>query len=129
MRKLNSMAIFFSLLFAALFTLMAACDAQLDGKGESEALENEKLGREIWESKENQEIWSLQTQFIARVESALERGYSIDQLKQAARLPATATGETPLFAEMVFGDQKTVMGRIKGMNLVNHKILFEVEAE
>ncbi len=29
----------------------------------------------------------------------------------------------------IFGDQKTVMGRIKGMNLVNHKILFEVEAE
>jgi predicted RNA-binding protein len=25
----------------------------------------------------------------------------------------------------IFGDQKTVKGRIKGMNLVNHKILFE----
>lgn len=25
----------------------------------------------------------------------------------------------------IFGDQKTVKGRIKGMNLVDHKILFE----
>ena len=25
----------------------------------------------------------------------------------------------------IFGDQKTVKGRIKGMNLVNHKIFFE----
>lgn len=25
----------------------------------------------------------------------------------------------------IFGDQKTVKGRIKSMNLVNHKILFE----
>jgi predicted RNA-binding protein len=25
----------------------------------------------------------------------------------------------------IFGDQKVVKGRIKGMNLVNHKILFE----
>jgi predicted RNA-binding protein len=25
----------------------------------------------------------------------------------------------------LFGDQKTVKGRIKAMNLVNHKILFE----
>ncbi len=25
----------------------------------------------------------------------------------------------------IFGDQKTVKGHIKGMNLVNHKILFE----
>lgn len=25
----------------------------------------------------------------------------------------------------IFGDQKTVKGIIKGMNLVNHKILFE----
>ncbi len=25
----------------------------------------------------------------------------------------------------IFGDQKTVKGRIKAMNLVNHKILFE----
>jgi predicted RNA-binding protein len=25
----------------------------------------------------------------------------------------------------IFGEQKTVKGRIKGMNLVNHKILFE----
>ena len=25
----------------------------------------------------------------------------------------------------IFGDQKTVKGRIKGMNLVNHKIIFE----
>ena len=25
----------------------------------------------------------------------------------------------------IFGDQKIVKGRIKGMNLVNHKILFE----
>ena len=25
----------------------------------------------------------------------------------------------------IFGGQKTVRGRIKGMNLVNHKILFE----
>ena len=29
----------------------------------------------------------------------------------------------------IFGDQKTVNGRIKGMNLVNHKILFEVAAD
>ncbi|HUV78607.1 MAG TPA: CooT family nickel-binding protein [Desulfobacterales bacterium] len=29
----------------------------------------------------------------------------------------------------IFGDQKTVKGRIKGMNLVNHKILFEVQAD
>jgi predicted RNA-binding protein len=29
----------------------------------------------------------------------------------------------------IFGDQKTVNGRIKGMNLVDHKILFEVTAE
>jgi len=26
----------------------------------------------------------------------------------------------------IFGDQKTVKGCIKGMNLVNHKILFEI---
>jgi predicted RNA-binding protein len=25
----------------------------------------------------------------------------------------------------IFGDQKTIKARIKGMNLVNHKILFE----
>jgi len=25
----------------------------------------------------------------------------------------------------IFGDQKTVKGRIKGMNLVNHRIIFE----
>ncbi|MFX1369121.1 MAG: CooT family nickel-binding protein [Promethearchaeota archaeon] len=25
----------------------------------------------------------------------------------------------------IFGDQKSVKGRIKGMNLVNHKIFFE----
>jgi len=25
----------------------------------------------------------------------------------------------------IFGDQKIVKGRIKGMNLVNHKIIFE----
>ena len=29
----------------------------------------------------------------------------------------------------IFGDQKTVKGRIKGMNLVNHKILFEPQTE
>lgn len=29
----------------------------------------------------------------------------------------------------VFGDQKTVKGRIKVMNLVDHKILFEARAE
>ena len=29
----------------------------------------------------------------------------------------------------IFGDQKTVKGRIKGMNLLNHKILFEAQAE
>ena len=29
----------------------------------------------------------------------------------------------------IFGEQKTVKGRIKGMNLVNHKILFEVQAD
>jgi len=27
----------------------------------------------------------------------------------------------------IFGDQKTVKGRIKGMNLVDHKILFEMQ--
>jgi predicted RNA-binding protein len=29
----------------------------------------------------------------------------------------------------IFGDQKMVKGRIKGMNLVNHKILFEAQAD
>jgi len=29
----------------------------------------------------------------------------------------------------IFGDQKTVKGRIKGMNLVNHRILFEAQAD
>ncbi len=29
----------------------------------------------------------------------------------------------------IFGDQKTVKGRIKRMNLVNHKILFEPQPE
>jgi predicted RNA-binding protein len=29
----------------------------------------------------------------------------------------------------IFGDQKTVKGRIKAMNLVNHKILFEAHAD
>jgi predicted RNA-binding protein len=29
----------------------------------------------------------------------------------------------------IFGDQKTVKGRIKGMNLVNHKIFFEETSE
>ncbi len=29
----------------------------------------------------------------------------------------------------IFGDQKTVKGRIKGMNLVNHKIFFESQTE
>ena len=29
----------------------------------------------------------------------------------------------------IFGDQKTVKGRIKGLNLVNHKILFEAQAD
>ena len=29
----------------------------------------------------------------------------------------------------IFGDQKTVKGRIRSMNLVNHKILFEPEAD
>jgi len=29
----------------------------------------------------------------------------------------------------IFGDQKTVKGKIKGMNLVNHKILFEPQPE
>jgi predicted RNA-binding protein len=28
----------------------------------------------------------------------------------------------------IFGDQKTVKGRIKEMNLVNHKILFETQS-
>ncbi len=28
----------------------------------------------------------------------------------------------------IFGDQKTVEGRIKTMNLVNHKIIFEAPA-
>ncbi len=28
----------------------------------------------------------------------------------------------------IFGNQKTFRGRIKGMNLVDHKILFEVQA-
>ena len=27
----------------------------------------------------------------------------------------------------LFGDQKTVKGRIKGMNLVNHKIIFDAQ--
>ncbi|MFP4452662.1 MAG: CooT family nickel-binding protein [Desulfobacterales bacterium] len=29
----------------------------------------------------------------------------------------------------IFGDQKTVKGKIKGMNLVNHKILFESQTK
>ena len=29
----------------------------------------------------------------------------------------------------IFGDQKTVKGRIRGMNLVDHKILFEAQAD
>jgi predicted RNA-binding protein len=29
----------------------------------------------------------------------------------------------------IFGDQKIVKGMIKGMNLVNHKILFEPQTE
>ena len=29
----------------------------------------------------------------------------------------------------IFGDQKTVKGRIKEMNLVNHKIFFEVQGD
>jgi predicted RNA-binding protein len=29
----------------------------------------------------------------------------------------------------IFGDQKTVKGKIKGMNLVNHKILFEPQPD
>ncbi len=29
----------------------------------------------------------------------------------------------------IFGDQKTVKGRIKGMNLVNHKIFFETQGD
>ena len=29
----------------------------------------------------------------------------------------------------VFGDQKSVKGKIKGMNLVNHKIVFEARRE
>ena len=29
----------------------------------------------------------------------------------------------------IFGDQKIVKGRIKGMNLVNHKILFEPQTK
>jgi predicted RNA-binding protein len=29
----------------------------------------------------------------------------------------------------IFGDQKIVKGKIKGMNLVNHKILFEQQKE
>jgi predicted RNA-binding protein len=29
----------------------------------------------------------------------------------------------------IFGDQKTVRGRIKFMNLVNHKILFEAQVD
>ena len=29
----------------------------------------------------------------------------------------------------IFGDQKTVRGRIKAMNLVEHKILFETQGD
>jgi predicted RNA-binding protein len=29
----------------------------------------------------------------------------------------------------IFGDQKTVKGKIKGMNLVDHKILFEPQTD
>ena len=29
----------------------------------------------------------------------------------------------------IFGDQKTVKGKIKGLNLVDHKILFEPHAD
>ena len=29
----------------------------------------------------------------------------------------------------IFGDQKSIRGRIKGMQLVDHKILFEVPAD
>jgi predicted RNA-binding protein len=29
----------------------------------------------------------------------------------------------------IFGDQKTVKGRIKAMNLVDHKILFEAQTD
>lgn len=29
----------------------------------------------------------------------------------------------------IFGDQKTVKGKIKAMKLVNHRILFEVQAD
>jgi predicted RNA-binding protein len=29
----------------------------------------------------------------------------------------------------IFGDQKTVKGKIKGMNLVNHKIVFEPQTD
>ena len=29
----------------------------------------------------------------------------------------------------IFGDQKTVKGRIRGMNLVDHKILFEAQTD
>ncbi|MFO7559303.1 MAG: CooT family nickel-binding protein [Desulfobacterales bacterium] len=29
----------------------------------------------------------------------------------------------------IFGDRKTVKGTIKGMNLVNHKILFEPQTD
>jgi predicted RNA-binding protein len=29
----------------------------------------------------------------------------------------------------IFGDQKTVKGRIRGMNLVDHRILFEAQTD
>jgi predicted RNA-binding protein len=29
----------------------------------------------------------------------------------------------------IFGDQKSIKGRIKGMNLVNHKIVFEAQQD
>lgn len=34
-------------------------------------------------------------------------------------------GENAWLLVGIFGDQKVVKGRIKGMNLVDHKILFE----
>jgi len=29
----------------------------------------------------------------------------------------------------IFGDQRSIKGRIKGMNLVNHKILFQAQGD
>jgi len=41
----------------------------------------------------------------------------------------TPEGDSTWRLVNIFGDQKTVKGRIKEMNLVNHKILFELQAD